>query len=89
MSKETPDEMVDRVQMMAEDGGGTWDLSENDQTALKHVLSLLHDVSTEADPAGTLRELRLTQDTVRALEIENGELKAEISKLGWILEDGK
>lgn len=81
MSKETPDEMVDRVQMMAEDGGGTWDLSENDQTALKHVLSLLHDVSTEADPAGTLRELRLAQDTVKAQELLIQELRAEIEVL--------
>lgn len=30
--------------------------------------SYLHDVASEVDPAGTLRELRLAQDAVKALE---------------------
>lgn len=47
----------------------------------KKLLTLLHDVSSEADPAGTLRELRLAQDTIKALENENAELKAQIERL--------
>ena len=78
MSKETPDEMFERVQMMA-GGNPAWDLSENDIAALNHVLSTLHDVASEADPAGTLRELRQAQETIRALEIENAELKARLT----------
>jgi len=31
--------------------------------------AILHDVATEADPAGTVRELRLAQDTIRAQEV--------------------
>jgi hypothetical protein len=37
--------------------------------------TLLHDVSTEADPAGTLRELRQAQDTIKALEARIAELE--------------
>lgn len=47
----------------------------------KKLLTLLHDVSSEADPAGTLRELRLAQDTIRAQEKLIEELKAEIERL--------
>lgn len=79
MSKETPDEMMERVQMMAEDRRGTWDLSQNDIAALKHVLALLHDVSTDADPAGTIREKVMLQDKVAAQEVLIQELRAEIA----------
>lgn len=56
---------------------GEW-VSAKDFDQLK---SLLHDVSTEADPAGTLRELRLAQDTVKAQELLIQELRAEIEVL--------
>jgi len=39
--------------------------------------AILHDVATEADPAGTVRELRLAQDTIRAQEVLIQELRAE------------
>lgn len=53
------------------------------------LLALLHDVSTDADPAGTIRELRLAQDTCKALEFENEVLKAKVKRLEWMLEDGE
>jgi len=80
MANETPDEMIERVQMMAEDSRGTWDLSEKDQAALKHVFSLLHDVSTEADPAGTRRENMMLQDKVAAQNILIHELRTELAR---------
>jgi hypothetical protein len=39
--KETPAEMVDRVKAMIADDGDTWDLSDNDREALRHVLAAL------------------------------------------------
>lgn len=45
------------------------------------LLSLLHDVSSEADPAGTLRELRLAQDTIKAQEKLIDELKLELARV--------
>lgn len=48
------------------------------------LLSLLHDVSSEADPSGTLRELRQARETVKAQEVLIQELRAEIERLkGW------
>jgi hypothetical protein len=41
------------------------------------LLTLLHDVSTEADPAGTVRENRMLQDKVAAQEIRIAELEAK------------
>src|SRR5664279_2688594 len=38
--KESVQEMRDRVQQMAIDNGGTWDLSENDKFALQCVLDI-------------------------------------------------
>jgi hypothetical protein len=36
---ETPEDMLHRVEQMIADDGGTWDLSPNDKTALRHVMS--------------------------------------------------
>lgn len=38
MSNETKREKLDRVRGMANDHGGTWDLSDNDMAALRAVL---------------------------------------------------
>lgn len=43
---ESPEDMISRVRMMSEDDGCTWDLSPNDQAALKYVLSELKKVQS-------------------------------------------
>ena len=45
------------------------------------LMTLLHDVSTDADPAGTVRENRMLQDKVAAQEVLIQELRAEMKKL--------
>lgn len=45
------------------------------------LLSLLHDVSTEADPAGTLAELRLLQEAYAAQERVIEELNLSVEQL--------
>jgi hypothetical protein len=39
---ESPEEKLSRVEMMSKDRGQTWDLSPNDQAALKHVLGMVN-----------------------------------------------
>lgn len=39
---ENPEEKYSRVQQMILDKGQTWDLSPNDQDALRHVLGLVN-----------------------------------------------
>jgi hypothetical protein len=45
------------------------------------LLSLLHEVSTDADPAGTVRELAVARETIKAQEVLIQELRAEVKKL--------
>lgn len=45
------------------------------------LLSLLHEVSTDADPAGTVRELAVAKETIKAQELLIQELRAEIERL--------
>jgi hypothetical protein len=40
-------EHLERVQAMSEDNGQTWDLSRNDQAALRHVLDLIELMAEE------------------------------------------
>jgi len=45
------------------------------------LLTLLHDVSTEADPSGTRRENIMLQDKIAAQEVLIQELRREIARL--------
>jgi hypothetical protein len=79
MSETFDPERVDRWDARDEhvSGDGEFVLYEDYQK----LMVLLHDVATEADPAGTLRENIVLKETVKALETENEELKAEIERL--------
>lgn len=44
---ESPEDKISRVRMMAQDNGGTWDLSPNDQAALKHVIAMIEAMGEE------------------------------------------
>lgn len=65
-------------------GCGLGETAEGDYVLYEdydQLKALLHDVATEADPAGTLRDLRLAQDTIKAQEVLIEELRAEIERL--------
>jgi hypothetical protein len=66
---ESPEEQLSRVKMMASDND-TWDLSPNDQAALRHVVglveSLAYDLATAfGSPVGGV--LRFHGKTVESL----------------------
>ena len=65
---ESKAEMLDRVRMMANDDGETWDLSDNDHDALRHVLARL-------EAAGW--------DTARLDKLERFGREVVISKQIW------
>ena len=44
---ESPEDKYRRVQQMILDNGDTWDLSPNDQAALRHVLGLVNSMADE------------------------------------------
>ena len=48
----------------------------------ENIKSLLHDIESDADPAGTHRELRLAQDTIKALEARVAELEEQLKGEG-------
>lgn len=57
MGKESYGDQISRLEMMAEDDGGTWDLSLNDRLAITAVLANLKEayrllIHTKAVPPG-------------------------------------
>ena len=56
--------------------------AENVNALPDQVRKFVHDLATNADPAGTVRDLTIAQDTIRALEASNRMLRdvaAEVS----------
>lgn len=65
-------------------GCGLGETAEGDYVLYEdydQLKTLLHDVSTDADPAGTLREKVMLQDKVAAQEVLIQELRQEIERL--------
>jgi hypothetical protein len=44
---ESPEDKYSRVQQMILDKGDTWDLSQNDKAALRHVLGLVNSMADD------------------------------------------
>lgn len=71
--KESPSDMYSRVQEMVRDNGETWDLSDNDKHALRHVLGLVNLMAEglaerEETPAAEI--LRLVGQRVYQIQMD-------------------
>lgn len=62
MSGETWDEKLSRVRSMVDDRGQTWDLSPNDQDALRQVLGMLN---ATLDELASLRGTDIVDEQTR------------------------
>ncbi len=50
---QSPSDKYSRVQQMILDDGQTWDLSQNDKDALRHVLGMINSMASDlADATG-------------------------------------
>ena len=60
MSRTTPKDKLARLRVMADDNGQTWDLSHNDQEAIRFALRLINELAdTLAVIKGHHRDLEL------------------------------
>jgi hypothetical protein len=67
---ENYNDQLSRLNLMADDDGTTWDLSENDQAAISAVLDKLSSVEAERDNAVRYTELLIQERAGEARAVE-------------------